>query len=273
MPRKNYLKYLFIIILFACLCIFSISKIILRNGQFPKQIIQTRSHAFIISTDCNSVRFNFTKKNIERVFPNFFIVHCFKPVALDDIRIDQSLSLLNKKLASNLITFVTLWTYEITKYSTNGELEWSFVFEDDVDFLEPSKFSLPNYINAVQELMHRPEIQLEDGLFYLGICGPKFASNNHSLIIPFTNNSLLSRKGCGRCAHGMALTTKRARNFWTEISLYCPIPNGPTDIYVDNHCLKNGDYYVLGANLQWPPNSGHYGIAFQDRERFRSEVW
>jgi hypothetical protein len=148
------------------------------------------------------------------------------------------------------------------------------VFEDDVNFIEPANVSLPNYISAIQELMHHPDIQLKHGMFYLGICGPTFTNDNHSLIIPLSNNSLLSQKGLGKCAHAMGLTTKRARNFWAEMSLYCPIPNGPTDVYLDNYCVKSGNrYYVLGSNLQWPPGTGHYGIAYQDRGRFRSEVW
>jgi hypothetical protein len=193
---------------------------------------------------------------------------------LNDSRIEQSAALLTKKLASNLITFVTLWAYEIPKFSTNDELEWSFVFEDDVDFVEPSNFSLPNYINAIQELMHHPEVRLTDGMFYLGICEPSLANDNRTLITSFSNNSLLSRRGCGFCAHAMGITTKRARTFWTEISLYCPIPNGATDIYIYRYCARSGNhYYILGENMQWPPKTGHHGIAYQDRSRFRSEVW
>ncbi|CAF4231249.1 unnamed protein product, partial [Rotaria sordida] len=134
-----------------------------------KPATQTGANAFIISTDCHSARFNFTKENIQRVFPNFLAF-----IALSRF----------------------IWTYEITKYSKYGELEWSFIFEDDVNFVEPSKVSLPNYINALQALMYHPEIQFKHGIFYLGICGPTFASDNHTLIIPFSNNSLLSHKGC-----------------------------------------------------------------------------
>ncbi len=250
------------------------SKNKLKNIIIRKPTIQTRATAFIISTDCNSTRFNFTKTNIHRVFPSFFTIYCFKPISLNDSRIDKSLSLLNKKLASNLISFVTVWTDEIPKYSPNDELEWSFVFEDDVDFIEPSKVSLPNYISAIQELMHHPDIQLNHGMFYLGICGPTFTHDNRTIIIPFSNNSLFSRQGYGFCAHGTGLTAKRARSFWTEISLYSPIPNGATDIYIHNYCVRSGNrYYVLGSNLQWPRGTGHYGIAYQDRGRFRSEVW
>jgi hypothetical protein len=271
---KNYLQLIFIIITVICLCIALNSKNVLMVSKIQKQTIQTHANAFIISTNCNSIRFNFTKTNIERVFPNFFKIYCFTPILLNDSRIDKSLPLLNKKLASNLISFVTLWTYEFTKYSTNDELEWSFIFEDDVNFIEPSKVSLPNYINALQELMHHPEIQHKHGMFYLGICGPTFTNDNDTIIARFSNNSLLNRKGYGSCAHAMGLTIKRARDLWTEISLYCPISNGPTDIYLRNYCVKSGNhYYTLGANLQWPPKTGHYGIAYQDRGRFGSEIW
>jgi len=255
-------------------CISLNSKNFLKNIKIRKQTVQTQANAFILSTNCSSARFNFTKTNIERVFPNFFKIYCFKPISLNDSRIDKSLSLLNKKLASNLISFVTLWTYEFPKYSTNGELEWSFIFEDDVNFVEPSKVSLSNYINALQELMHHPEIQLKHGIFYLGMCAPKFTNDNGTIIARFSNNSLLSRQGHGLCAHAMGLTIKRARSFWTEISLYCPIPNGPTDIFLHHYFRKSGNrYYILGSNLQWPPHTGHFGIAYQDRKRFQSEVF
>jgi hypothetical protein len=72
----------------------------------------------------------------------------------------------------------------------------------------------------------------------------------------------------------MGLTKKRARTFWTEISLYHPIENGPADIYIDKYCLKNENhYYILGANMEWPPKTGHYGIAYQDRQQFHTQVW
>ena len=255
------------------MCIFFTKKNILQNIQIQEKAMQTRANAFILSKHCSSARFNFTKQNIERVFPKFFSIYCFKPILLNDSCVDQSLSLVGKKPASNLISFVTLWTYEIIKYATDDELEWSFIFEDDVDFVEPSKFGLSNYLDALQQLMYHPGAQIENGVFYLGICGPTFASSNHALPVRLSNNTLLIQKGCGKCAHGMGFTTKRAKHFWTDISLYCPIPNGPADIFIDNHCAKVGNYYVVGSNLHGPPGSGHHGIAFQDRQRFQSQVW
>jgi hypothetical protein len=193
---------------------------------------------------------------------------------LNDSRINQSISSLDKRLASNLISFITLLTYDIPKYSTNDELEWSFIFEDDVDFIEPSNFSLSNYINAIQELMYHSEIQLKDGMFYLGICGPKFANNTPTLIASFSNNSLLSRRGYGHCVHAIGLTIKRARSFWGEISSYIPTPTGSFDVFMQSYSVRSGNpYYIFGGNMEWPPKTGHYGIAYQDRRRFRSEVW
>ena len=110
-------------------------------------------------------------------------------------------------------------------------------------------------------------------MFYLGIWGPSFTNDNQTFITSFSNNTLLSRQCCGFCAHAIAITMKRACHFWTDISLYCPIPNGPADIYIHRYCTKRGNpYYVLGANNQWPPKTGHYGIAYQDRARFRTEI-
>ena len=273
MALKISIGVVLIIVILMSIGIFFTKKSILQNIQIQKEAMQTRANAFILSTNCSSGRFNFTKQNIERVFPKFFSIYCFKPISLNDYRIDQSLSLVGKKLASNLISFATLWTYEIIKYSTGDELEWSFIFEDDVDFVEPSRFGLSDYLDALQQLMSHPEAQIEDGVFYLGICGPTFASSHHSITVPLSDNSLLIRKGCGKCAHGMGFTTKRSASFWMDISLYCPIPNGPADIYIHKHCAKTGNYYILGSNLNWPLGSNHYGIAFQDRQRFHSEVW
>ncbi|CAF1484859.1 unnamed protein product [Rotaria sp. Silwood1] len=243
-----------------------------KNISIVNKANQTQANAFIIAMDCNSARFNFTKKNIERVFPNFFHIHCFKVMQFNDSRINASLPALDKRLATSLITFVYLWTYELIKYSKNNELEWSFIFEDDVDFIEPSKVSLSNYINAVQVLMNHSEIRLKHGMFYLGMCGRTDIKDNTSLIIPFSNNTLISQQGCGYCTHAMGLTTKRARELWVDISLHIPIQSGPPDVYLYTHCLHSEKIYTLGSTLNWPPGTNHYGIAFQDRQRFHSQL-
>ena len=235
---------------------------------------QATVHAFIVTMDCSSDRYNFTKQNIERALPNFCTFHCVKPVSLNDSHILQSIQLLDQRLASNLITFVTLLSNEIPKYLVNSEFEWAFVFEDDVDFIDPSKFSLPNYINPTKELMYNPEIQFDHGMFYLGICGPQFAKDNRTLNTSFSNNTLLSRRGCGFCVHAVGFTIKRARSLWGEISIYIPAPIGAFDVFLQTYIDRSGRYpFILGANAEWPPGTGHHGVAYQDRARFGSQVW
>jgi len=71
----------------------------------------------------------------------------------------------------------------------------------------------------------------------------------------------------------MGLTTKRAKDFWIEMSLYRPTPDAAIDFFLREYCIRSrNQFYVLGSNLHWPPGTGHYGIAFQDRGRFYSEM-
>ncbi|CAF1129313.1 unnamed protein product [Adineta ricciae] len=178
-----------------------------------------------------------------------------------------------KKVSSNLLSFIDLWTYEIAKYSTSNELQWSFIFEDDVNFVPPSNFSLKTYINAIEQLMDHPEIQSKHGFFYLGICGPTFSNNSSLLTNKESNNTLVSRKGYGWCSHAMSITTKRARDFWFHMSSYRPSPEGGIDLYLRQYSIQSkNEYYILGSNVHWPSNTGHFGIAYQDRKRFRSRM-
>jgi len=193
---------------------------------------------------------------------------------LNDSRIHTSQIPVLKKRSSNVISFVTVWTYEIPKYSQyNNDEEWSFVFEDDLDFIEPSKFSLSNSNGPLKELMINSEIHLQHGLFYLGICVPQFSHNSQPLITQFSTSTLLSSKGCGWCAHAMGLTTKRAKSFLTEISLYLPTLDGAIDIFIHDYCIRSGSqYYVLGSNLNGSLQPAQFGIAFQDRNKFPSRM-
>ncbi|CAF4237048.1 unnamed protein product, partial [Adineta steineri] len=275
---QKFEKSLVLILLILVLTYFSFRTCYSQRNLIDIKIKQnhtsTRINVFIITYSCISLRFNVTKENIERVFPNYVNIYCFKSIPLNDSRIHTSPTSILKKLSSNLLSFINVWTYEIPKYSKNGDLEWSLVFEDDVNFVEPSKFSLSNYINILQDIMQNSEIQLNHGFFYLGICGPTFSKNNTSLVTKFPNNTLLSTKGYGWCAHGMGLTTKRAKEFWTHISSYRPTPDAAVDFFIREYCIRSKtDYYIIGSNYHWPPGTRHYGIAYQDRGRFSSGMY
>ncbi|CAF1351716.1 unnamed protein product [Adineta steineri] len=240
----------------------------------PKSI-QTKLKAYIITHDCNSIRFNTAKQNIERVFPKFFKISCFLGISLNDSRINVSSGLPYKKVTSNLLAFVDLWTYEIPKYSNNSEFEWSFVFEDDVNFGDPSRVSLKNFIIPLKEFMQRPQIQLEDGFFYLGICGPEYNNYSQIIISENTNNTLISQKGYGYCLHASGITAKRSKIFWDEMSSYgLNAYDQPLDSQLHEYSMRSKKhFYIFGTNFHYPsPNIRHYGIAYQDRGTFRSSI-
>jgi hypothetical protein len=193
---------------------------------------------------------------------------------LNDSRIDTSEVLTWKKYSSNLLAFTEIWTYEIPKQSKHNELEWSFIFEDDVNFMNPSLVSLSNFIAPLQELMNNPEVQHKHGFLYLGICGPEYPNDSPSLISKNTKNTLISQKGYGFCLHATGITAKRSRLFWSEIASYRPNPRDKAlDFQLREYCIRSKNhFYTFGSNFHYPPGTGHYGIAFQDRGRFSTTI-
>ncbi|CAF2952991.1 unnamed protein product [Rotaria sp. Silwood2] len=75
-----------------------------------------------------------------------------------------------------------IWTYKISNESNSNELEWTFIFKDDVNSGDASKISLSNYTTVLQELMFNQEIQSKHEFLYLGICGPTFDNDHRALI-------------------------------------------------------------------------------------------
>ena len=232
-----------------------------------------KSTAYIITEDCSSLRFNATKENIERVFPNFFNIICYVLVPWSDPRIHpEKLSIL-KRFSSTVLAFIELWTYKIPNHSKTNEFEWTFIFEDDVNFNDPATVGLTDFIKPLEELMYNDEIRSKHGFLYLGICGPTFDNHSQPIVLKNTNEKLLSQKGCGLCLHATGITTNRSRLFWTEISSYRSNLDGSFDKQMQDYCLRSQNYfYTIGSNLHFPPNTGHYGIAYQDRGRFAEIV-
>jgi hypothetical protein len=235
--------------------------------------VQTRPDAYIITAACNSIRFNVTRQNIERVFPNFFNILCHLTVPLNDSRISTSPKMVQKKFSSNLLSIIELWTYKIPKNSKNV-YDWSFIFEDDVNFNKPQTVFLSDFIAPLQELMIHPEVQMKDGFFYLGICGPLGPNISQTIVASNTRKALFSSKGYGYCLHASAITAKRARLFWTEISSYRPNPTEKSlDFQLRVYSIRSqSTFYVFGANFQFPRKTAHYGVAFQDRGQFPTTV-
>jgi hypothetical protein len=240
-----------------------------KSDPIQSNVNQTRIKAYLITHDCNSFRFITTKANIERVFPEFFNIICHLHVPLSDPRIHLHTLQILKDFSSNLLTFLDLWTYIISNTSKN-DFEWTFIFEDDVNFNDPSTVSLPNYIAPLQQLMDNREIQQKDGFFYLGICEPTFDNDSQPLISNDKTKGLESRKGCGTCLHASAITTNRSGLFWAEVSSYRPNLDSTMGNILQDYCVRSrNSYYILGTNFLYPPGTRHCGIAYQDRGKFQ----
>lgn len=233
---------------------------------------EKKINAFIITAKCYSERFNFTQINIEKAFPNLFQIHCFQSIPLDDSRIHTGDNILWKKLSSNLLGFIELWAYKIPELSTN-EFDWSFIFEDDVDFVNATDVSLPNFNEPMKEFLNDRQIRMKDGFFYLGMCEPQYP-RNESYLFKNSTNMLVVPKAYGFCLHASAITAKKAKLFWTEISSYRPNAQELSlDYQLRNYCERSKNlFYVFGTNFQCPPDSRHFGIAYQNRKRFISTV-
>ena len=267
--KQIYIKVILIGLLILALHFLTSENISAKSNKIFQS--QQTINAFIISADCYSIRYNTSKANLERAFPKFFTIRCFRSISLNDSRIHTSDVLLWKKFSSNQLSFIDLWTKKI---SPQNDYDWSFVFEDDVNFANPSVVSLSNYIAPLERLMYNPQVRENDGFFYLGICGPQFVNETRSLLSMGVNHSLSSRRGYGYCLHATGITAKRSRDMWSEIASYRPnAPDQSLDGQLRQYTIRSEHYYyTLGSNIHYPPGTGHYGIAYQDRGRFPSTI-
>ena len=233
---------------------------------------RTKYKTYIVTENCDSERYRVTKNNIEIALPNFLDISCYPFIPLNDSRIHHNPLPLLKKFSSNLITFINLWTYQIPADLKDDEDEWAFIFEDDVNFVNSTTCFQKNFIETMNVFLNNPEIRKKHGFLYLGICGPIW-DNVDPIISENTEKNLTSQIGCGFCLHAAAITPRRSRFFWTEVSSYRPNDDGSLDKMVQSYCVRSGNhFYTFGSSFHYPMNTGRYGIAFQDRGRFGSTV-
>lgn len=195
-----HLKHFFVLLIFLCILLLLQSR-----SSIPKQ---TYAKAFIISSNCPSPQFLYAKANLQRAFPHFFMIYCFQSIPLTDSRIDPQLSTGEKAVASDALSFTTLLIDQIANSARLDQYQWSFIFQDHVNFVSPTKFALDNYLDTVQELMHDFDIRIDDGVLYLGIHQPEFYAQHYGLVSSSSNSSLFSSKAFGRGTYAIALTKK-----------------------------------------------------------------
>ena len=203
------------------------------NNLF-KQDNQVRT-AYILTCDETNDRSIFSKNVLENIGFNIIFFNCIKN---------------ENKVLSNKISMQKI--YEII---ANGEEEWVYVFEDDINILEDIK---------IDELIEYENIS--DKFFYLGTCG---FVNNYKIYndTKIRGNEVVKVKGMVRGLHAIGLSKNGAK----ELLEYS---QKSSKIYMDMILeefaqLNNPNMvrYDLESYI-----SGHRGIFFQDRNKFPTSI-
>ena len=203
------------------------------NNLF-KQDNQVRT-AYILTCDETNDRSIFSKNVLENIGFNIIFFNCIKN---------------ENKVLSNKISMQKI--YEII---ANGEEEWVYVFEDDINILEDIK---------IDELIEYENIS--DKFFYLGTCG---FVNNYKIYndTKIRDNEVVKVKGMVRGLHAIGLSKNGAK----ELLEYS---QKSSKIYMDMILeefaqLNNPNMvrYDLESYI-----SGHRGIFFQDRNKFPTSI-
>lgn len=128
-------------------------------------------------------------------------------------------------------------------------------------------------IVSIDILTEGLELAKKDGILYLGTCNPDFRDNG--TIIEQNNNSVFEyRRGVYFCTHGVAYTKRRAKTLWGEMSAYRFLHSeiGADTIAREWQIRSNTFPISIAQNIHWPPGSAHYGLFYQDRDRFSSTM-
>jgi hypothetical protein len=194
-----------------------------------------KRNAFLLTMDPLSERALFSKQILEDIG---FDVKLINAIPHED------------KVMSNKISMQ--YIYGLIK---DSEDEYGYVFEDDINIIEPIK---------LEEIIEYEKIS--EIFFYLGLCEYK---NNCTLTnIKINDHDVYSKSGCIRGLHAIGLSKIGATKL-LEFSKE-----------------KNDERYMDGVldsfSLIYPANcvrydlesyiSGHKGIIFQDRNRFPTTI-
>ncbi|CAF1202590.1 unnamed protein product [Rotaria sp. Silwood1] len=113
----------------------------------------------------------------------------------------------------------------------------------------------------------------DDGILYLGTCGPIYVENETN--VQYTSDGLFPfYRGIHYCTHAIAYTKWRSRTIWGAFASYMFLHN---EVGVDT-IARQWQYRsktfprCAAANIQWPIFSNHYGFFFQDRRAFWSTI-
>ncbi|CAF3191257.1 unnamed protein product [Rotaria socialis] len=228
-------------------------------------------------------RFNSTYKQLTNALPRFFNIIRRQSVSHNDSRIMGHAQV---NVLSLILTHISVWD-EIGSKSENelGENDWVFVFEDDIGVVTAPlvkfiykriharrRYAIPTNIVA-KTIEEGLKLAKNDGILYLGTCGPVFMDNDTN--IQNSRNRLIQfRRGVYFCTHAIAYTKWRARRFWSDLATYRLFHRevGSDTIAREWQRLSKTYPFSAATNIHWPPETGHYGLFFQDRGNLPSII-
>jgi hypothetical protein len=193
-------------------------------------------NCYLLTGNNNSDRAQFSKNILEKVG---FNVHFYNYIPHEN------------KVLSNKISMM-----EIYKIIANGTDEWVYVFEDDIDLLEPI---------TINDIIKYESIS--NNLFYLGACMYN-TSNLKINIYPQISTPVAIVQGGVRGLHAIALSKSGAKELlefsknWEHYEYMDMILEEFTNINPANVIRYDLQSYIFG----------HRGIFFQNRKKFPSTI-
>lgn len=191
--------------------------------------------AYLLTTNAALPRTQFSKKTLETIGFNVQVVTAIR---------------YNDKVLSNKISMMTI--YDLIQ---NGEEQWAYVFEDDIDVVEPI---------SLKEIVQYE--QISECFFYLGCC----TMNGDVKLSGYSVNGHEVLNICGgvRGLHAIGLSKTGAKELFA-------FSKNSKERYMD--CILENFSRIHPANvvrfdLQSPQEKDHRGILFQNRLRFPSTI-
>jgi hypothetical protein len=235
--KFNIIKYFVIFILIVIFLFFI--HIFFYSNKYKIETFNETRNAYLLTCNENSERTKFSIDVLEKIGFNVIIIKC----------------LFNEnKVLSNKESMMSIYNLII-----NGQDDWAYVFEDDINILEDIK---------IEEIIKYEKIS--DMFFYLGLCvvdtnNPNYLYSNEEKI---NNNDVKIVKGNIRGLHSIGISKKGVNELLSFSNDYKDYE------YMDMILEKFSEKYpanVVRFDLEsYIP--GHRGICFQDRDKFQSTI-
>ena len=198
---------------------------------------EIKRNAYLLTTNVDSPRAIFSKNILQQIGFNVII---FLAIIHDDPIMSHKLSMIQ--------------IYNIIENSSD---EWSYIFEDDINILEPI---------TLNEIIEYEKIST-DNFFYLGICKYNDTSSILTTSHTINNHEVYQVSGSVRGAHAIAFSKNGIKQFNQFIKHFSIVAY---DILIELYTLSHPANIVrcdLSSKIV-----GHLGLFFQDREKFESSL-